>query len=283
MFNPEGQMFFGFEKRGNSVTEVPTVLRKIIARKWEEIAERKKTTSITVLQQQILHQTPTRGFVQAIADNIEAGKAAVIAEVKRASPSKGIIRENFVPADIARSYEKGGAACLSVLTDMDFFQGADAYLQEARSATDLPVIRKDFLVDEYQLYEARAMGADCVLLIVAALEPAKLLDLNTLALELGLDVLVEVHDAAELEIALQLPNKLIGINNRNLHTFDVSLQTTYDLLDKIGPQRIVVTESGILAPADVEAMRARDVNAFLVGEAFMRAEDPGAELKAFFG
>jgi indole-3-glycerol phosphate synthase len=264
------------------VTQTPTVLRKIIARKWEEIAERKKTVSLADLKQSLVHPQPVRGFVQAIADKIAAGQSGVIAEIKKASPSKGIIREHFVPAELARSYERGGAACLSVLTDVDFFHGADTYLQEARAATDLPVIRKDFLVDEYQIYEARAIGADCVLLIVSALEPQKLADLNTLAMELGLDVLVEVHDAAELEIALGLPNKLIGINNRNLHTFDVTLQTTFDLLDKIGPERIVVTESGILSPADVKAMRDKNVNAFLVGEAFMRADDPGAALKTFF-
>lgn len=264
------------------MTQTPTVLRKIIARKWEEIAERKKTVSLADLKQSLVHPQPVRGFVQAIADKIAAGQSGVIAEIKKASPSKGIIREHFVPAELARSYERGGAACLSVLTDVDFFHGADTYLQEARAATDLPVIRKDFLVDEYQIYEARAIGADCVLLIVSALEPQKLADLNTLAMELGLDVLVEVHDAAELEIALGLPNKLIGINNRNLHTFDVTLQTTFDLLDKIGPERIVVTESGILSPADVKAMRDKNVNAFLVGEAFMRADDPGAALKTFF-
>ncbi len=264
------------------MTQTPTVLRKIIARKWEEIAERKKTVPLADLQHGLLHPQPVRGFVQAIADRIAAGQPGVIAEIKKASPSKGVIREHFVPAELARSYEQGGAACLSVLTDVDFFQGADAYLQEARAATDLPVIRKDFLVDEYQVYEARAIGADCVLLIVAALEPQKLADLNTLAMELGLDVLVEVHDAAELEIALSLPNKLIGINNRNLHTFDVSLQTTFDLLDQIGPERIVVTESGILSPEDVRVMRERNVNAFLIGEAFMRENDPGTALKSFF-
>ena len=264
------------------MTQTPTVLRKIIARKWEEIAERKKTVSLADLKQSLVHPQPVRGFVQAIADKIAAGQSGVIAEIKKASPSKGVIREHFVPAELARSYERGGAACLSVLTDVDFFQGADVYLQEARAATDLPVIRKDFLVDEYQIYEARAIGADCVLLIVSALEPQKLADLNTLAMELGLDVLVEVHDAAELEIALGLPNKLIGINNRNLHTFDVTLQTTFDLLDKIGPERIVVTESGILSPADVKVMRDKNVNAFLVGEAFMRADDPVAALKTFF-
>lgn len=187
-----------------------------------------------------------------------------------------------MPDEIARSYEKGGAACLSILTDVDFFQGADVYLQQARAAVSLPVIRKDFLVDEYHIYEARALGADCVLLIVSALETAKLKELNALAHEIGLDVLVEVHDERELDIALELPNKLIGINNRNLHTFDVTLETTYKLLDKIGNDRIVVTESGILAPADVKAMRAKQVHAFLVGEAFMRAEDPGTALAEFF-
>lgn len=264
------------------MTETPTVLRKIVARKWEEIAERKARVSIDDLQQQILARTAPRGFVQAIANRVAAGQSAVIAEIKKASPSKGIIREDFVPAHLARSYETGGATCLSVLTDVDFFQGADSYLQQAREATNLPVIRKDFIVDEYQIYEARALGADCVLLIVAALTADKLKALNTLALELGLDVLVEVHDRAELEIALTLPNKLIGINNRNLHTFDVTLQTTYDLLDQIGDERIVVTESGILTPADVAAMHQREVFAFLIGEAFMRAEDPGAALKEFF-
>ncbi len=264
------------------MSETPTVLRNIIARKWEEIAERKARVSLDELKQRAASQPPTRGFVSAIENKIAQGKAAVIAEIKKASPSKGVIREHFVPEDIARSYEKGGAACLSVLTDVDFFQGADVYLQQARAAVSLPVIRKDFLVDEYHIYEARALGADCVLLIVAALEPGKLRELNQLALDLGLDVLVEVHDERELEIALELPNKLIGINNRNLHTFDVTLETTYRLLNKIGDERIVVTESGILAPADVVAMREKDVHAFLVGEAFMRADDPGQALATFF-
>ena len=227
-------------------------------------------------------QPSARGFVKAIENKIAQGKAGVIAEIKKASPSKGVIREHFVPAELARSYEQGGAACLSILTDVDFFQGTDAYLQQARAAVSLPVIRKDFLVDEYQIYEARAMGADCVLLIVSALSPEKLKELNTLAQAIGLDVLVEVHDEAELGIALELPNKLIGINNRNLHTFDVTLDTTYKLLDKIGSDRIVVTESGILAPADVQAMRNKNVNAFLVGEAFMRADEPGVALAEFF-
>jgi len=264
------------------MSETPTVLRKIIARKWEEIAARKAQTSLADLKARCAEQGPARGFVRALEAKIVQGKSGVIAEIKKASPSKGVIREHFVPAELARSYEQGGAACLSVLTDVDFFQGADAYLQEARAAVSLPVIRKDFLVDEYHLYEARALGADCVLLIVAALEPSKLQELNALAQELGLDVLVEVHDERELDIALQLPNKLIGINNRNLHSFEVSLDTTYKLLDQIGPERLVVTESGILAPADVKAMRAHSVHAFLVGEAFMRAEDPGQALAEFF-
>jgi indole-3-glycerol phosphate synthase len=264
------------------MTDTPTVLRKIIARKWEEIAERKQQVSLAQLKLQAAAQAPARGFVAALEKKIAQGKAAVIAEIKKASPSKGVIRAHFVPAELARSYEQGGAACLSILTDVDFFQGADAYLQQARAAVSLPVIRKDFLVDEYQIYEARAMGADCVLLIVSALDEAKLIELNDLAQSIGLDVLVEVHDERELEIALRLPNKLIGINNRNLHTFEVTLDTTYQLLDKIDSNRIVITESGILAPADVVAMRAKSVNGFLVGEAFMRAQDPGAALFEFF-
>lgn len=264
------------------MSDTPTVLRKIIARKWEEIAERKARVSLDEVKARAAAQAPARGFVKAIENKIAQGKAGVIAEIKKASPSKGVIREHFVPNEIARSYEQGGAACLSILTDIDFFQGSDTYLQQARAAVSLPVIRKDFLVDEYQIYEARALGADCVLLIVAALSGDKLKELNALANSIGLDVLVEVHDEAELDLALALPNKLIGINNRNLHTFDVTLETTYKLLDKIGNDRIVVTESGILAPADVAAMRAKNVNAFLVGEAFMRAEDPGAALAEFF-
>jgi len=264
------------------MSDTPTVLRKIIARKWEEIAERKAQVSLEQLKTSTALRAPVRGFVNAIENKIAQGKSGVIAEIKKASPSKGVIREHFFPAELARSYEQGGAACLSILTDVDFFQGADEYLQQARAAVSLPVIRKDFLVDEYQIYEARAMGADCVLLIVSALTAEKLKELNTLAQSIGLDVLVEVHDEAELDIALALPNKLIGINNRNLHTFDVTLETTYKLLDKIGSDRIVVTESGILAPADVQSMRNRNVNAFLVGEAFMRADEPGVALAEFF-
>jgi indole-3-glycerol phosphate synthase len=264
------------------MTDTPTVLRKIIARKKEEIAERQARVSISELIEQAKLQTAPRGFVSAIERKIAAGKAAVIAEIKKASPSKGVIREDFHPADIARSYEQGGAACLSVLTDKDFFQGSEQYLQDARTAVSLPVIRKDFLIDEYQIYEARAIGADCVLLIVAALDKKQLHTLNDLAHSLGLDVLVEVHDAAELDIALELPNKLIGINNRNLHTFDLTLETTFGLLERVGKDRIIVTESGILSPSDVKKMREKDVNAFLVGEAFMRVEEPGKALEAFF-
>lgn len=264
------------------MTETPTILRNIIARKHEEIAARQHQCSIAELHARAAEQAPSRGFTQALAQRIEAGEAAVIAEIKRASPSKGVIRENFDPVAIARSYEAAGAACLSVLTDVDFFQGADIYLQQVRAATALPVIRKDFLVDPYQVIEARALGADCILLIVAALDAAQLRDLNELALELGMDVLVEVHDRAELESALQLPNRLIGINNRNLHTFDVTLQTTFDLLPAIPEDRLVVTESGILTKADVAVMREKQVHGFLVGESFMRAADPGEKLAELF-
>lgn len=265
-----------------TMSDTPTVLRKIIARKWEEIAARKAIRSLADVKALAQEQAPARGFVRAIETKLAAGKPGVIAEIKKASPSKGVIREHFVPAELAQSYEAGGAACLSVLTDVDFFQGADQYLQDARAAVSLPVIRKDFLVDEYHIYEARALGADCVLLIVAGLDTEKLKELNALALSIGLDVLVEVHDEQELEIALELPNKLIGINNRNLHTFDVSLENTFKLLDRIPDDRIVVTESGILSPADVDVMRAKGVNAFLVGEAFMREENPGQALSSFF-
>lgn len=259
----------------------PTILKKIIARKFEEINERKQVKT----ESQIAAELTTgyaRGFVKSVESKIAQGDAAVIAEIKKASPSKGVIRENFHPAEIARSYEAGGAACLSVLTDVDFFQGADEYLKQARAACNLPVIRKDFIVDSYQVLEAVAMQADCILLIVAALHKAQLHDLNVQAQELGLDVLVEVHDKAELDVALELPNKLVGINNRNLHTFDVTLDTTFDLLADIPSDKIVVTESGILEPLHVEQMRAQGVQSFLVGESFMRADDPGSCLKEFF-
>ncbi|NIB39175.1 indole-3-glycerol phosphate synthase TrpC [Pseudomaricurvus alkylphenolicus] len=264
------------------MNKIPTVLEKIIDRKREEIAERSAERSLEQLKALAAEQPPARGFVNSLESKIKAGQAAVIAEIKKASPSKGVIRKDFYPAEIAISYEKGGAACLSVLTDVDFFQGSDSYLQEARSASSLPVIRKDFIVDEYQIYEARAIGADCILLIVAVLEFEQLESLNSLAHELGMDVLVEVHNAEELEMALRLPNRLIGINNRNLHTFEVSLDHTFALLDKIDDDRIVVTESGILTFDDVLAMRGHNVNAFLVGETFMRAEDPGVKLLEMF-
>lgn len=263
--------------------ETPTVLKKILARKAEEIVDRKALVSVEQLKAQLKNASAPRGFAKALQAKISAGESAVIAEIKKASPSKGVIRENFDPVEIAKSYEQGGAACLSVLTDVDFFQGADQYLVNARAACNLPVIRKDFIIDEYQLYEARAMGADCILLIVSALEPDELYSLHAKALSLGLDALVEVHDQRELEIALAVDNPMIGINNRNLHTFEVSLDNTFQLLSQIPDSRIVITESGIHSGSDVKAMRENNVNAFLVGEAFMRSEDPGQQLKLFFG
>ncbi|QQN52634.1 indole-3-glycerol phosphate synthase TrpC [Stutzerimonas balearica] len=261
---------------------VPTVLEKIVARKAEEVAERRARVALDELARQAAAADPVRGFADALIRRVRAKEAAVIAEVKKASPSKGVLRENFDPVQIARSYEAGGAACLSVLTDIDFFQGADAYLQQARSACSLPVIRKDFMIDPYQVAEARALGADCILLIAAVLDDGQLAELSAEARSLGMDVLVEVHDASELERALKLEAPLLGINNRNLHTFEVSLETTLDLLPRIPQDRIVVTESGILNRADVELMEINQVYAFLVGEAFMRAEQPGAELQRLF-
>lgn len=260
----------------------PTILKKIIARKREEVAERQKTIALAEQITRAKAQSAARGFVAAIERKLAAGHAAVIAEIKKASPSKGVIRERFYPEEIARSYEKGGAACLSVLTDVDFFQGADGYLQQARSATKLPVLRKDFTVDTYQIWEARALGADCILLIAAALSEEQLQTLNACAQEAKLDVLVEVHNAAELAQALKLNNRLIGINNRDLHSFNTSLNTTYELLDQIPSDRIVVTESGIHTIDDVKAMRGHGVNAFLVGEVFMKADDPGMQLLEMF-
>jgi indole-3-glycerol phosphate synthase len=263
--------------------ETPTVLKKILARKAQEVADRKSVVSVDQLKAQLEHASAPRGFAKALQAKISAGESAVIAEIKKASPSKGVIREDFDPIAIAKSYELGGAACLSVLTDVDFFQGADQYLVDARAACNLPVIRKDFIIDEYQLYESRAMGADCVLLIVSALQPQELYSLHATALALGLDVLVEVHDQRELEIALAVDNPMVGINNRNLHTFEVSLDNTFELLDQIPQNRIVITESGIHSGNDVQLMRDNNVHAFLVGEAFMRSENPGQQLKNFFG
>ncbi len=262
---------------------VPTVLENILARKVEEVAARLRQVSLAEVERLAAQADAPRGFANALIEQAKRKQPAVIAEIKKASPSKGVIRENFVPADIARSYQKGGATCLSVLTDVDYFQGADAYLQQARSACTLPVIRKDFMIDPYQIIEARALGADCILLIVAALDDVKLAELASVAKGVGLDVLVEVHDGAELDRALKtLDTPLLGINNRNLHTFEVSLENTLDLLPRIPRDRLVVTESGILNRADVELMEISDVYAFLVGEAFMRAESPGQELQRLF-
>lgn len=266
------------------MSNTPDILKKIVQRKREEIAQRQAALPLNALIEQLAGiDNPTRGFAQAIADQIERGEAGVIAEIKKASPSKGVIRTDFRPAEIAASYQRGGAACLSVLTDIDFFQGSDDYLKQARAACNLPVIRKDFIIDPYQVYEARLIGADCILLIVSCLDDDALLELNTLAHRLGMDVLVEVHDAEELQRALPLNNRLIGINNRNLRSFEVSLDTTLDLLTQIPPDRIVVTESGIHTDADVARMRRHGVHAFLVGEAFMRAADPGEKLAGLFG
>lgn len=259
----------------------PTILRDIIARKWEEISERSSRISLSELDARVRMQDGCRGFGKALVDTARE-RPAVIAEAKRASPSKGVIREHFDPAAIAASYEAGGACCLSVLTDVDFFQGADSYLQQARAACALPVIRKDFIVDPYQVLEARALGADCILLIVAALEDGQMAELNTVAIDLGMDVLIEVHDREELERSLVLNNQLVGINNRNLHSFETRLETTWELQEHIPADRLVITESGIHSRDDVLAMQERDVNAFLVGEAFMRAENPGAKLAELF-
>jgi len=261
---------------------LPTVLEKIISRKAEEVAERKTLRSQSELELLLPAVDAPRGFARAMQETVAAGRSAVIAEVKKASPSKGVIRENFDPAQIARSYELGGACCLSVLTDIDFFQGSDAYMQQARAACSLPVIRKDFMIDPYQVVEARALGADCILLIVAALDDGLMHELSDTAKEVGLDVLVEVHDAAELERALTLDTPLVGVNNRNLHNFETSLQTTIDLLDRMPDDRLVVTESGIHLPEDVALMKQHDVHAFLVGEAFMRADEPGKKLAELF-
>ena len=258
------------------------ILNTILARKAEEIAERSARVPLAELIARAADASPVRGFADALHERIATGDAAVIAEIKKASPSKGVIRPDFRPAEIAMSYEFGGAACLSVLTDVDFFQGADAYLQQAREACTLPVLRKDFTIDPYQVYEARALGADCILLIVAALDDGPLVELAGLAMQLEMDVLVEVHDIDELERALQVPVPLIGINNRNLRTFEVSLENTLAMKDAVPRDRLLVTESGIVVADDVAKMRAAGVNAFLVGETFMRADEPGDALRQLF-
>lgn len=260
----------------------PTILRTIIERKHQEIQSRQRQCSFAEQEQRAQAQAPCRGFEAALVQRIQQQQPAVIAEIKKASPSKGVIRADFHPAAIAQSYQAAGAACLSVLTDVDFFQGADSYLQEARAATRLPVIRKDFIIHPYQIAEARALGADCILLIAAALSPSQLQDLQQTAQAFGLDVLTEVHNAAELQQALKLPSRLVGINNRDLHHFTVSLDTTYQLLSQIPADKYAITESGIVSRSDVAAMMQKGVYGFLVGETFMRAEDPGQKLREVF-
>jgi indole-3-glycerol phosphate synthase len=261
---------------------VSDILDRIVAVKREELAAGRQQRSLASWREAAEARHDVRGFAAAMRSQLAAGAAAVIAEVKKASPSKGVLREHFVPAEIAASYAAGGAACLSVLTDERFFQGSMAYLEQARAACALPVLRKDFLIDEYQVVQARAIGADCILLIAACLADAQMAELEACALALGMDVLVEVHDAAELDRALRLKTPLLGINNRNLKTFEVSLSTTLELLPRVPGEKLLVTESGILGAADVRRMREAGVHSFLVGEAFMRAADPGAALAALF-
>lgn len=258
------------------------ILNKILATKRDEVAASKAKINLEEVKKLAHNQSKPRDFVGAIRAKIAAGNAAVIAEIKKASPSKGIIRKDFKPAEIAISYEAGGAACLSVLTDKEYFQGSAEYLKQARAACNLPVLRKDFMIDAYQVYEARAMGADCILLIAAAIDLAKMRELEAVAHELGMAVLVEVHNGEELDLALQLKTPLLGINNRNLRTFEVTLQTTLDLLPRISSEKIIVTESGIFTADDVALMRKNNVHTFLVGEAFMRQENPGDELRKVF-
>ena len=259
------------------------ILNKILDTKHAEVIAAMEQMPLVLMRQEAEQAEPVRDFVGAIRAKIASGKPAVIAEIKKASPSKGVIREDFRPAEIAASYAAHGAACLSVLTDVQYFQGSPEYLQQARAACDIPVLRKDFMIAPYQVFEARAMGADCILLIAAALNLPRMKELETLAHDLGMAVLVEVHDGEELELALQLDTPLLGINNRNLRTFEVTLQTTLDLLARIPDDRIVVTESGIFTPDDVALMRRHQVHTFLVGEAFMRQPDPGVELARVFG
>ena len=259
------------------------ILRRIVAVKATEVAAAKLAAPAADVERQANTASPPRDFVGALRAKIAAGQSAVIAEIKKASPSQGVLREHFEPALIAKSYEQHGAACLSVLTDQQFFQGNIAHLKAARAACNLPVLRKDFIIDPYQIYEARAAGADCILLIVAALDLARMRELESVAMSLGLAVLVEAHDGDELDVALKLNTPLIGINNRNLRTFETKLGTTLGLLERVPADRLVITESGIVKAADVELMRSRKVNCFLVGEAFMRAPEPGVELERLFG
>jgi indole-3-glycerol phosphate synthase len=258
------------------------ILNKILQTKFEEVAVAKLSEPLSLVEQAITTQSPTRGFANAIIAKVVSKQSAVIAEIKKASPSKGVIRDHFVPADIAKSYEDAGAVSLSVLTDVRYFQGHSDYLKQARAACKLPVLRKDFIVDEYQIYEARAMGADAILLIAAALDLPQMIAFEQLASELKMDVLVEVHNSVELEVALQLKTRLLGINNRNLKTFEVTLQNTFDLLSSIPAGKCIVTESGIMNGIDVQQMKQHGVHAFLVGEAFMRTPEPGLALKEMF-
>lgn len=269
---------------GLSTTEryMSDILEKIITTKRRELSDALQAAPILAVRAAAEAAPKTRDFMGAIRAKIAAGNAAVIAEIKKASPSKGVIRADFNPAEIAKSYEAGGAACLSVLTDVEYFQGSADYLKQARAACNLPVLRKDFMIDAYQVYEARAMGADCILLIAAAIDLAKMRELESIAHSLGMAVLVEVHNGEELDLALQLETPLLGINNRNLRTFDVTLQTTLDLLPRIAKDKIIVTESGIFTADDVALMRKNNVHTFLVGEAFMRQPDPGTALKEVF-
>lgn len=264
------------------MTDTPDILKKILNRKAEEVASRKQRTPTSSLQEIANDIEVPRGFAQALQNKAQSKKPAIIAEIKKASPSKGVIRENFKPLEIAQDYAMSGATCLSILTDKDFFQGSEAYLQQARERCPLPVLRKDFMIDPYQILESRALGADCILLIVAALEDGQMHELANSAAEQGMDVLVEVHDTNELERALTLDTKLIGINNRNLRTFETSLQTTLELKKAIPAERLVITESGIHTEEDVQLMRDNEVYTFLVGEAFMKAEYPGKKMRELF-
>ena len=266
----------------NQQSTKPDILTRILTVKSAEIVEAQRDVPLAVMRRQAEAAGAVRDFVSALRFKLGTGQAGVIAEIKRASPSRGLLRDPFVPAEIAPSYERHGAACLSVLTDREFFRGSASDLIEARAACRLPVLRKDFMVDPYQVYEARIMGADCILLIAAALDLARMQELEAIAVGLGMSVLVEVHDADELETALELATPLIGVNNRNLRSFETRLETTYSLLPRIPANRLLITESGILSPGDVAAMRQRGVHCFLVGEAFMRAPDPGAELARLF-
>ncbi|MDH5388079.1 MAG: indole-3-glycerol phosphate synthase TrpC [Gammaproteobacteria bacterium] len=264
------------------MSDTPDILKKILQRKHEEIAERSEKLALEDLKKYAEQASPVRGFIAAIESRLAENKSAVIAEIKKASPSKGILRENFNPSEIAKTYEANGATCLSILTDADFFQGSENFLKQARSVCSLPVIRKDFIIEPYQVYEARMINADCILLIVAALDDVMMKELLALAHELEMDVLMEVHDEQEMKRALATDAKLIGINNRSLHTFETSLQTSLSMLDMVPDDRILVTESGIDTKEDVKLMRDNDIHVFLVGEAFMRAEDPGEKLAELF-